>query len=226
MSSARVRLLPVIGIVAFGVFAVKAVSIAEAAGERAAEAQSPGAESHSETPAVPEMSEANAAEPAGDVCPATDLIAEQAGLSQYEIQVLRSLSDRREILDQREASLDTRELTISAAENRLTDQIQELERLEASIQGLLGDLDEQNEAQLASLVKLYESMKPKDAARIFDTLDNALMLEIADRMKPANMAAILSSMDIDRARTLTMLMAQKTVPPQTVAELEARTNEP
>ena len=160
------------------------------------------------------------------MCPATDLIAEQAGLSQYEIQVLRSLSDRREILDQREASLDTRELTISAAENRLTDQIQELERLEASIQGLLGDLDEQNEAQLASLVKLYESMKPKDAARIFDTLDNALMLEIADRMKPANMAAILSSMDIDRARTLTMLMAQKTVPPQTVAELEARTNEP
>ena len=67
-------------------------------------------------------------------------------------------------------------------------------------------------------------MKPKDAARIFDTLDNDLMLSLADKMKPAVMAAILSNMSSDRARTLTQLMAQKTEPPETVTDLEKKTN--
>ena len=68
-------------------------------------------------------------------------------------------------------------------------------------------------------------MKPQDAARIFDTLDDQLMLSLADRMRPANMAAILADMDAGRARTLTTLMAQKTEPPRTVADLEARTRD-
>lgn len=232
MSNSRVRLLPVLGIVALGVFAVKAVSIAEAAGARAAAAETSkktevAAETgdHSSNPALVNETEGATEDGAGQ-CPAPDMIAEQAGLSQYEIQVLRALSDRRETLDARETELDTRELTISAAESRLNDQIAELERLEGAIQGLLGDLDTKNDEQLASLVKLYESMKPKDAARIFNTLDNSLMLSIADEMKPANMAAVLAEMDLERARTLTTLMAEKTVPPQTVADLEARANEP
>lgn len=233
MANSRVRLLPVLGVVALGVFAVKAVSIAEAAGARAAAASASEKSSPAQVTAepvsdtdVPELNSDENDTAAGDTCPAPDMIAEQAGLSQYEIQVLRTLSDRREQLDAREVSLDTRELTISAAESRLNDQISELERLETSIQSLLGELDDRNDEQLASLVKLYENMKPKDAARIVNTLDDQLMLSIADRMKPANMAAILADMDIERARTLTTLMAQKTEPPQTVADLEARTNEP
>ncbi|MAP96528.1 MAG: hypothetical protein CMK07_16405 [Ponticaulis sp.] len=234
MSSSRVRLLPVIGIVAFGVLSVKAVSIAEAAGAMAAENSEPSASPTQpiETSALPEMvseqEESSETESGAEenMCPSTDQIAEQAGLSQYEIQVLRSLADRRESLDARESTLDTREMTISAAETRLNDQIDELKRLEASIQGLLVDLDEQNEEQLASLVKVYESMKPKDAARIFDTLDDILMLELADRMKPAAMAAVLSNMNSERARALTTLMAKKTEPPETVSDLEARSFEP
>lgn len=230
MSRNRVRLLPVIGIVAFGLFSVKAVSIAEAAGERAAEKAaadqaSADAPSTASAPEVETVSE-EVAEPAAETCPANAYIADQAGLSQYEIQVLRSLSDRRETLDAREASLDTREMTISAAENRLNDQIDELKNLEGSIQDLLGQLDQKNEEELAALVKMYESMKPKDAARIFNTMPDLLMVQLANRMKPTSAAAVLSEMDTQRALVLTTLMAQRTEPPQTVAELEARTNEP
>ena len=226
----RVRILPVIGILALGTLAVKAVSIAEAAGERASETSQSATPASSPAPGnaqvqtvsdtVTDNEQTNEA-----TCPAPDMIAEQAGLSQYEVQVLRSLADRRETLDARESDLDTREMTISAAEVRLNDQIDELRRLETSIQGLLTNLDEQNEEQLASLVRVYEAMKPQDAARIFDTLDDQLMLSLADRMRPANMAAILADMDAGRARTLTTLMAQKTEPPRTVADLEARTRD-
>ena len=226
----RVRILPVIGSLALGTLAVKAVSIAEAAGERASD--TPQASTPASSPApgnaqVQTVSDTTTDDVQTDeaTCPAPDNIAEQAGLSQYEVQVLRSLADRRETLDARESELDTRELTISAAEVRLNDQIDELRRLETSIQGLLTNLDEQNEEQLSSLVRVYEAMKPQDAARIFDTLDDQLMLSLADRMRPANMAAILADMDAGRARTLTTLMAQKTEPPRTVADLEARTRD-
>ena len=143
----KIRLLPVIAVVAFGAFAVKAVSIAEAAGEAAAKSgQEQTAQAASTASQKPESGEVqlasaepNAApaegEPSkpGDACPAPDLLAEQAGLSPYEIQVLRNLAERREELDARAEQLDTREMTISAAELRLNDQIDELKSLEGSI---------------------------------------------------------------------------------------------
>lgn len=234
--STRVRLLPVLAAVAIGTFAVKAVSIAEAAGEAAAKAEKNKAEEshnadaeHSATEDdtdLPELVTEREEQANEQVCETPDFLSEQTGLSQYEIQVLRSLAERREQLDTREATLDTREMTVSAAELRLNDQIDELKRLETSIDGLLNQLDQKNDEQLASLVKVYESMKSKDAARIFNTLDDELMLSLADRMKPAAMAAILSDMAPDRARTLTQLMAMKTEPPRTVADLETRANEP
>lgn len=230
--NSRVRLLPVIAAVAFGAFAVKAVSIAEAAGAASkSEAQT------GQNPPAPEQTSAaeqvqgsgfpapvTEGEDENETCAAPDFLAEQAGLSQYEIQVLRSLAERRDALNEREEMLDTRELTVSAAELRLNDQIDELKSLETNIQQLLTRLDNKNDEQLASLVKVYESMKPKDAARIFDSLEDDLMLQLADRMKPAYTAAILSYMSPDRARTLTQLMAKKTEPPTTVSELEARTD--
>ncbi|MFC6196782.1 MotE family protein [Ponticaulis profundi] len=236
----KIRLLPVIAVVAFGAFAVKAVSIAEAAGEAAAKSgQEQTAQAASTASQKPESGEVqlasaepNAApaegEPSkpGDACPAPDLLAEQAGLSPYEIQVLRNLAERREELDARAEQLDTREMTISAAELRLNDQIDELKSLEGSIQNLLDQLDVKNDEQVDRLVKTYESMKPKDAARIFNTMDDQLMLSIADNMKPAAIAAILSSMSSERAQVLTFLMAQRTEPPETISDLEARTSGP
>lgn len=231
----KVRLLPVLAAVALGTLAIKAVSIAEAAGENAAKAnkekaaekvehQDDKTEAKENVDLPPPVTSDENKENSDKSCPAPDFLAEQAGLSQYEIKVLRSLSERREELDSREKKLDTRELTVSAAELRLNDQIEKLQTLESSIDGLLKKLEDKNNEQLASLVKVYESMKPKDAARIFDTLDNDLMLSLADKMKPAVMAAILSNMSSDRARTLTQLMAQKTEPPETVTDLEKKTN--
>lgn len=226
----RVRLFPLLAAVAVGAFAVKAVSIAEAAGNAAKaqkkeETKTTAAEPAtqvSDTSDVPSPVTDETEQSSSETCVATEFLSDQTGLSQYEIQVLRNLADRRDELEDREADLDTRELTISAAELRLNDQIDELKELETSIQGLLDQLDQKNDEQLDSLVKVYESMKPKDAARIFDTLDDELMLSLADRMKPAAMAAVLSYMSPDRARTLTQLMAQKTEPPQTLGDLEAR----
>ena len=43
--------------------------------------------------------------------------------------------------------------------------------LRGKIESLLETQSEQEQARIKSLVKIYEGMKPKEAARIFDTLD-------------------------------------------------------
>ena len=93
------------------------------------------------------------------------------GLSLAEVQVLESLSARREALDARENDLVMRERLIEAAERRVDERIDDLRALEARIEDLLLLRDEEEEAQMASLVSVYENMRAKDAAAIFDTLD-------------------------------------------------------
>ena len=67
------------------------------------------------------------------------------------------------------------------------------------------------EANWAGLVKVYEVMKPRDAANIFNDMDMPVLLEVVDRMKEAKVASILAAMQPDRARLVTtQLAAQRT----------------
>ena len=52
-------------------------------------------------------------------------------------------------------------------------------------------------------------MKAKDAARIFNTLDVDVLLNVISRMSERKSAPILAEMDADRARTVTILLAQQ-----------------
>ena len=105
--------------------------------------------------------------------------------------------------------LEMRERLLEAAEKRVDAKIAELRQLEAQLKELTGLKDEQASKQFASLVKVYETMKPKDAARIFERLDLNVQLAVAHRMKEAKMAAILAEMNPDAAKMLTMALAER-----------------
>ncbi len=145
--------------------------------------------------------------------------AEEMGLSSQEIVVLRSLQARREALDERESGIGTREAAAAAAESRLQEQIGQLKTVEASLQTLLAKMDAKGDERMASLVKSYESMKPKDAATIFNGMEDGLLVDIAKSMKPGTLAAVLSTMQPKRAETLTRLLANLAKPPVTLPPL-------
>jgi len=52
-------------------------------------------------------------------------------------------------------------------------------------------------------------MKPKDAARIFEELDMEVLLEVVERMKERKTAPILAQMNPQRAKTVTLELAQR-----------------
>jgi flagellar motility protein MotE (MotC chaperone) len=142
---------------------------------------------------------------------ARDLLAaaDPLDMTEAEIELLQQLAKRREKLDQRAQTLDRRENLVKAAEKRLDQKVGEMERLRAEIEDLLVKYDEQESKQLARLVNIYEKMKPKDAARIFEDLDRDVLLKVVERMNERKTAPILAEMRPDKAQQLTLELAER-----------------
>lgn len=98
---------------------------------------------------------------------------------------------------------------MAAAEKRLNERLTELVSLQQRMQGLESALKERDEANWTGLVKLYEGMKPRDAAVLFNALDKPVLLEIIDRMKPAKASPVIAAMEPERARQVTADLAAK-----------------
>jgi flagellar motility protein MotE (MotC chaperone) len=139
----------------------------------------------------------------------TDNSFDPRELSQSEIRLLQALSDRRKALDGRENSLNQREALLKAAEQRLEDKQSELVTMREEVKGLLGQLDEEESKRINSLVKLYENMKPKDAARILNDLELNVLMSVVQRMNVRRLAPVLAAMDADKARAVTRSLAQR-----------------
>jgi len=129
-------------------------------------------------------------------------------LTPAEIELLQHLAVRRDELNAREQELDMREGLLRAAESRIDKKIAELEGLRETISGLIKTFDEQQDQKLQSLVKIYENMKPKEAARIFEDLELDTLLEVAERMKERKLAPIMAKMDPQKAREMTVELRQ------------------
>lgn len=132
-----------------------------------------------------------------------------APMTDGEKAVLLDLRARREQLDAREAALASRESMLAAAEQKLTAQIGEMQALQQRLEALDASRKQQETAAWQGLVKVYEDMKPRDAAAIFNDLGMPVLISVIDRMKEAKAAAILAAMVPDKARDVTTQLALK-----------------
>lgn len=158
-------------------------------------AQSPAGNAVSSAPAAVASSGASEGEP--------------PTFTQNEIDVLQKLSERRESLDARQRDLDLRENMIKAAEGRIDKKIAEMKSLQANVESMLKQVDDQDDGKMKSLVKIYENMKPKDAARIFEQLDMPILLGVITRMKEQKVAPVMEAMDPSVAKTITDAIAMR-----------------
>ncbi len=127
--------------------------------------------------------------------------------------MLHGLRDRRAELDARENELALREELLAATEKQVGEKIGELKQLQGKLDTMLAARDDAQKAQLNALVKMYENMKPADAAKIFDKLDRRILTDVASGMKPVKVGAVLAAMDTAKAQELTALLASRLVLP-------------
>lgn len=139
--------------------------------------------------------------------PASDDASESG--SPAAVDVLTSLSHRRAALDAREQEITTRENLIAAAAKRVDQRIAELKAMQTKLESLLGQRDAAEQKQFEQLVKSYSSMRPKDAARIFDSLSDDVAIPVAAAMKPDILGAMLAQMQPENAQKLTVKLANR-----------------
>jgi flagellar motility protein MotE (MotC chaperone) len=141
----------------------------------------------------------------------------------------RGLAERRRELDLREEALDTREQLIVVAERRVDDRITQLRTLRDEIQVLLGELDENRESQISSIVATYSQLEPDAAAGILvqmDATDPETLLLVAERLNSdtyrRRFAAIMAELPPQVAASLTTRLRARAEAAEARVQAEAR----
>jgi flagellar motility protein MotE (MotC chaperone) len=208
------RLLPITIFALSGLLAMKSVELVRIAAAAVAQGQGVVTTAQAAAPGAPERLPAAApsAQPAAmpSAQPAATPAAEDSAppVGDGERTVLLELRQRRQELDSRETGLAARESLLAATEQKLSARVAELQALQKKLEGLEATRQEREDTSWQRMVKLYETMKPRDAATIFNELEMPVLLQVLDRMKEAKAAPVLAAMQPDKARDVTAQIAR------------------
>ena len=123
--------------------------------------------------------------------------------------VARDLVQRREAIEMREAEIELLEQALLANRQDVEREITRLEKLRDDITALVAQADEQEEQRLQQLVKVYETMKAKKAAAIFDQLELPVLMPVAKRMRETKLASVMAAMNPGKAKLVTRELARE-----------------
>lgn len=112
------------------------------------------------------------------------------------------LRQKEHTLDHREATLAAREADLRLAEKKLDDRMRELRALREELGALLSQMDAAREERIVALVRMFEGMRPREAAPILATTETEVALEVLKRMNTMKAGKILAEMEPAVASTL------------------------
>ena len=130
-------------------------------------------------------------------------------VSASERAILERLQSRRQELEARAREIDIRESLLKSAEKRIESRVEELKAVEARISTATDQKTEADAARFKSIITMYEGMKPKDAAKVFDRLEMSVLFDIASHIAPRKMSDILGLMSTEAAERLTVELARR-----------------
>src|ERR1700761_2338226 len=133
----------------------------------------------------------------------------QAPVPVSERAILERLQARRQELDARAREIEIRESLLKAAEKKAESKVEELKTVESKIATATEQKNDAEAARFKGIITMYESMKPKDAAKVFDRLEMPVLYQIASQIAPRKMSDILGLMSPDVAERLTTEMARR-----------------
>jgi len=130
----------------------------------------------------------------------SDMFAKSRGFR----DLLDAVHQRNVTLDQREQEVASKEQALKALEKTIGEQVTRLEGLNKNVvaKGAGAEVAQGD----AAVAKIYESMKPEEAAPILNQLDEATVRTIFARMKEKQIGAFLAVMKPDKAVALTKAM--------------------
>tara|TARA_Y100000780_G_scaffold231177_1_gene255653 strand:- start:169250 stop:169822 length:573 start_codon:yes stop_codon:yes gene_type:complete len=153
----------------------------------------------------------------GDLLPTPENVSLESSrrlFSEAEIKLLQELDIRRIELERREQALRVREKLADLAEAELKDRVEKMNELQKQLTVLLKNLSNKEEAELVQLAKIYEEMRPNNAAIVLNKLDDNIVFDLFKRMNRKDTAKIMEKMDPIKARRISKMLAEKSDLPQ------------
>jgi flagellar motility protein MotE (MotC chaperone) len=132
-----------------------------------------------------------------------------AQISPSERAILERLQARRQELEQRAREIEIRESLLKAAEKRIESKVEEAKTNDVKASAAAAQKAEADAARFKGIITMYEGMKPKDAAKVFDRLEMNVLYDIASQIAPRKMADILGLMQPEAAERLTVELARR-----------------
>ena len=130
-------------------------------------------------------------------------------MTRSEMDLLKELAKRREKLEKDKKDLNVREQVLKATENKIDQKVVDLKLLQSQLEDLMKQYDQKENSKILSLVKIYETMKPKDAAKIFNELEMPVLLKVVSNMKEIRVAPVIAIMDTVKARELSIELSRQ-----------------
>lgn len=127
--------------------------------------------------------------------------------SAAEKALTERLGERRDQIESRLRELDIREKLLESVEKKLEGRVGDLKQIEGRIVDTKDKKAEAENQSMKNLVIMYEAMKPKEAARIFDRLNMDVLVPVVQQMNPRKMSEVLAAMTPETAEKLTVAIA-------------------
>ena len=121
--------------------------------------------------------------------------------------MLTAFQQRETQLATREEALRDRMHALKIADQKVTEKLAALTAAETALRDTIALAETAAEGDLARLTKVYETMKPKQAAALFEEMTPEFAAGFLGRMRPDAAAAILAGLSPEAAHTFSVVLA-------------------
>jgi flagellar motility protein MotE (MotC chaperone) len=135
------------------------------------------------------------------------------GVSPETFRMIETIENKNRELKKREEELRIKEVRLEALEAKVRKDLEKIEKSISESKEQMGLQDEKTKENVAALIKVYSSMKPEEAAKLVEAIDEDLALEIVSGMKSKIAGQVLSKLDVQVAKRISEKLAGKSKKP-------------
>jgi len=124
-------------------------------------------------------------------------------------EIFLAINEERDLLNKQKAALEERKASVSLAEEKLKQETTRLGNLKKDLEGLFARVQQAKSDDLIRLVKIYRGMKPKDAAKIMNTLDIEVAVMVLGQMKERDASPIFAKLNLVRSQAISKILLER-----------------
>ena len=130
-------------------------------------------------------------------------------LGPKQLELLRSIENRKKRLEEQEKELDKRSQELASLERLVDEKMATLERLRQEFEAQVKAEEARQNKRIKHLVALYSNMKPKAAAEVMEKMDLELAVGIFRQMRGREAGKVLAYVSPEKASKISQMLSEK-----------------